>query len=486
MSLAGKLALRRTGGAFLLIAAAYAAARLWRLTAYSLRPDEIFSLQTARHDWTGLLGAAVRDAVHPPLFYLSLKAWIGLGGESELWLRLLPVLFALVTPVPFVLLGRQLGARWSAINLGLLLMAVNAYLVYYAQELRMYSLLPLLTLTSLWLFFRVKDGAHVDWKAWLALFAANLLLVYTHNFGWLVVAGEGVILLVSRRDRVRGFALSTAALLLLFAPWAYLVTRTLLGRGGLESNIGSFPRPSAVGDLGGYYVLLAGLTDSRALTVVGVTLINVVLLIMALRLGTQAAPAAEARRTRAGFWSLALFAAMPVLVVFLLSQVLPQSIWGTRFLVLSAAPYLLLVGMSVDALRPPWLRGASIALVAAYVVVAGAQGLRNTGKNDWRPLVQRMTAAEESREPGIVVYSFGSMDETIAFYANEAGEHRFSTRRIRDPGAMQGQHFWVAYRESLRPSPQEVLKASGYRVGEGLRDGFGAVLLPAWRDAPPD
>jgi len=91
-------------------------------------------------------------------------------------------------------------------------------------------------------------------------------------------------------------------------------------------------------------------------------------------------------------------------------------------------------------------------------------------------------AAEASRESGIPVHSFGYRDEIIAFYANEAGDRRFATGRIRDAGAMQGKHFWVAYRESARPSPREALQAAGYRVGEGFRDGFGAVLLPAWHD----
>ena len=97
-------------------------------------------------------------------------------------------------------------------------------------------------------------------------------------------------------------------------------------------------------------------------------------------------------------------------------------------------------------------------------------------------MVQRMMAAEASRESGIPVHSFGYRDEIIAFYANEAGERRFATRRILDASAMQGKHFWVAYRESARASPREALQAAGYRVGEGFRDGFGAVLLPAWRD----
>jgi len=152
----------------------------------------------------------VRDVVHPRLFHLLLKAWISLGGESELWL-----------------------------------------------------------------FFRYKDRARDDRRELIALFVVNLLLVYTHYFGWLVVAGEALVLLVGRRDKVRPFALSTAALLLMFGPWAYLVARTAHGRGGLASNIGSFARPSLLGDLGGFYALLTGVSDCRVLSVVGVTLINI-------------------------------------------------------------------------------------------------------------------------------------------------------------------------------------------------------------------
>jgi uncharacterized membrane protein len=482
MSTAGISPAWRSRAALLLVALAYAAARLWRLTTFSLRPDEIFSLQTARLDWSGVIDAAARDVVHPPLFYLLLKAWIGLGGQSELWLRLLPVSFALLTPVPFVLVGRRLGLSWHATQLALLLTAVNAYLVYYAQELRMYSLVALLTLGSLWLFFRFEGRARGEWTPLVALSVVNLLLVYTHYFGWLVVAGEGLVLLVRGRDRVRAFTLSAVALLLLFAPWGYRVTVVALARGGLDSNIGSFPRPRLVGDLGGYYGLLAGMLDSRPLTMIGVMLVHLPVLLLAMRLRPTVAPSAGERGSRVAFWSLALFGAMPVLVVFVLSQVLPQSIWGTRLLVLSAAPWLLLVGMSFDALRPPWLRRAAVALVTAYAVFAGVHGLRHSGRNDWRALTERMMAAEPSRGSGILVYSFGSMDETIAFYASEAGERRFTTRRIRDPGAIEGEHFWVAYRESAPPSPADVLTAGGYRVGDGFRDGFGALLRPAWRE----
>ena len=82
---------------FVLTVGMFVALRLWRLTTYSLRPDEIFSLETARQAWGGLILRATRDLVHPPLFYALLKAWIAIGGQSELWLRLLPVSMAVVS-----------------------------------------------------------------------------------------------------------------------------------------------------------------------------------------------------------------------------------------------------------------------------------------------------------------------------------------------------------------------------------------------------
>src|SRR4030095_7040618 len=107
---------------FALTGALFVAARLWRITTYSLRADEISALRRVSHDWIGTFVAIVRDGVHPPLFYVLLKVWIGIGGESEFWLRLFPVLTALAAIGPFFLLCRELGLRSAEINLALMLM----------------------------------------------------------------------------------------------------------------------------------------------------------------------------------------------------------------------------------------------------------------------------------------------------------------------------------------------------------------------------
>src|SRR5215470_18045029 len=111
----------------------YIAFRLWGLTRHSLYTDEIFSLEAARHNWSQLMAFVLEDIVHPPFFYMALKAWIAIGGESLLWLRLFPVLTSVLAIIPLVLPCRELRLGTRETNVALTLAAVNPYLVYYSQ-----------------------------------------------------------------------------------------------------------------------------------------------------------------------------------------------------------------------------------------------------------------------------------------------------------------------------------------------------------------
>src|SRR5213080_2775677 len=148
---------------FFSIVILYIAARFWRLTAGCLWFDEIFSVHAARHSWRELFSFVAADVVHPPLFYALLKIWIAAGGESLVWLRLFPFLISVAAIVPLMLLCRALQLNAAETNL---------------------------TLGSLWLFVRfVQEGARAR-KLLPALSAVNLLLVFTHYYGWMVLASE--------------------------------------------------------------------------------------------------------------------------------------------------------------------------------------------------------------------------------------------------------------------------------------------------------
>src|SRR5205814_7568263 len=94
--------------------------------------------------------------------------------------------------VPFICLCRDLRLNNWATILAFFFIAVNGSLIKYSQELRMYSLLMCLSLFSMWLFVRYfRNG-----KGIAVLTIVNILLVYTHYFGWFVIVSEIVILLL--------------------------------------------------------------------------------------------------------------------------------------------------------------------------------------------------------------------------------------------------------------------------------------------------
>ena len=109
----------------------------------------------------------------------------------------------------------------------------------------MYSLLLLVTLVSLWLCARLLNSAGTARRLLFALALVNLLLVYTHYYGWLVVACEAALLLLRDRRRLPSFMLTVAAVALLFAPWIAACARAAGAGGGLAENIGWIERPRA-------------------------------------------------------------------------------------------------------------------------------------------------------------------------------------------------------------------------------------------------
>jgi hypothetical protein len=419
-----------------LLVALYAAARLWRLTATCLWFDEIFSVQAARHTWGGLWSFAAADLIHPPLFYALLKLWASSGGDSLLWLRLFPALTSLLALAPFFLLARELRLARAETNAALLLMAANCYLIKYAQELRMYSLLLLLALASLWLFARLLNSEpsspklSAAPKLFLALGFVNLLLVYTHYYGWLVVACEAAFLLFKDRRRLPRFLLAVAALALLFAPWVAACVRASGEGGGLSQNVGWIGRPRAA-DLAEAFALFnepfyfQRSSDqplyARGGAALGLLLVGLPVLALLLRSLRRAkekdAPHKEttdggaliergthegARQGRVahegahdehveheGEWYrdaiifLAFFTLLPVALAFAASLALPFSVWGTRHVIIAAGPYFMLAGVALIRLRPFWLKSAALVLLCCWFFFVGALLLATRGDGDY-------------------------------------------------------------------------------------------------------
>src|SRR5215468_10772249 len=129
-----------------------AALRLHWLGHQSLWNDEGNTLRLVERSIPDLLVAASRD-IHPPGYYLALKAWWALTGESEFALRSFSAFMGVLTVACVYALGRSLFASGVGV-LASLLVALNAFSVYYSQEARMYAMLALVAAAAMLVFIR--------------------------------------------------------------------------------------------------------------------------------------------------------------------------------------------------------------------------------------------------------------------------------------------------------------------------------------------
>lgn len=179
--------------------------------------DEAFSALMARKPFSEIHAHLVYDA-GPPLYYDLLHLWRGFFGESELALRLLSLLFGLLSTI----LLYRFAARWlapRAAGWAALIWAAHPAVLFYSTQARNYTLLIVLFLVYLdALLCYLKQGK----AAMLALLSLALTLsVYNHNTGWFVGMAGGLSVLYLTRDWKRIAALFAAHLVpvILYIPW---------------------------------------------------------------------------------------------------------------------------------------------------------------------------------------------------------------------------------------------------------------------------
>ena len=162
----------------------------------SLWNDEAFSRHFALMPLARSLGYMTMD-VHPPLHLVILHFWIGLFGASAAAMRAMSLVFALLGLAAFLKLARALYGKKEALLTGFMF-CLMPLMVYYGVDARMYALLFCLSCLSGWLFWRVAQGEEKAKEAWMWV---SLALALTHITGALVLAGQGLYLLISRDRR---------------------------------------------------------------------------------------------------------------------------------------------------------------------------------------------------------------------------------------------------------------------------------------------
>ncbi|MBW7933478.1 MAG: glycosyltransferase family 39 protein [Gemmatimonadaceae bacterium] len=452
-----------------LAALAFAIFRLPELTRSSLWYDELFSMGVAELPLADALRRIVADHTNPPLFYLLLKGWMAIGGDSDHWVRLLPCLFSMLLGAALVWLAREVRTGTRAGLLAVALAAASPLSVDLATEVRGYSLLSLLACLSLAAV--LHDRARRTRETFALLTLINIALVHTHYFGWLTVGAELVTaMLVWPRDDARRVGRSTLFTAIAFLPWASAVLYHATTEVAPLRNVAWIAAPTVMDPLW----LFRDLTGRSGVAVADlgwIAFASVALIALAVtavrRRGMPPAALQEASKPPVA-GTLPLLAAagfVAPVAVFAVSSGGAQSLWVQRYLLGAAAPVALLTGIAIAALPP---RRLSVAAIAGFLwvgVACAALPQRAPTKFDWRRFVTRLERA-----------SVGGPRDVFALEAfTGAPLVRYATPGmrvavVRSLYQLPSGEFWLVYRRDsfATGTATDRLRAMGYRVVTAL------------------
>jgi len=203
--------------------------RTYCLDFQSLWSDEGISLQRAQMALPEMLDAMPVE--HMPGYFALLIGWVRLAGTSDFALRFLSLWASVLAVALIYRLARTFGtdkacgAPTAPVGTAAaLLLATNAFQLWYAQEARMYSWLLATALVSALALWQLVVRRGNSWL-WGGLYAvATAWCIYLHLYGALVPLAQAIFVVgwsIATGDG-RGFVRWTAASLAalsMFVPW---------------------------------------------------------------------------------------------------------------------------------------------------------------------------------------------------------------------------------------------------------------------------
>ncbi|MFW6063123.1 MAG: glycosyltransferase family 39 protein [Chloroflexota bacterium] len=378
-------------GAFVILGAVL---RLTALGRESLWFDEAVSYLTAELSAGQIANNTVKSS-HPPFYYLLMHLWLRFAPHTDAAIRLLGVIFDLLLIPAIYTLGTLLFRQRRPALVAALLAAMSPFHIFYSHELRMYTLLTLLStlIVLAYLLARQRQGLH-----WWGLFGvAALLAIYTHLFAFFLLLGVGLHALLQRQDRqaLHRTLLVGVGLGLLFIPWILiLAAESQYGLGSLRPLARSAPQSAALlKPLTTLIFLLFGYATSTWYSVLAMFLtlaLAAIILLELRRLRRQQ----KLRPLLIPALLVACVVGLPVVVYYARPFFLPERTMA------AASPFLLL--------SLAWLTTVRRSLLPVLVALCGATMLLGTllylSADPLKPPYRdAMEYVQEQRQPGDAV-----------------------------------------------------------------------------------
>ena len=376
--------------------------RAINLSTQSLWRDEVDAIRFSAWPLQELVTGLFQKGHNGPFFFLMLRPWRNLTGNSEFALRYPSTLMgALAVPLGYVL-ARQLGfSRRVGLLLGLLL-ATSPYLVWYGQEAKMYAMLLAAVTLAFIAYLKALSGVGARW--WVVFVVSTTLSFYLHILSPLMLTVYGVVALLyyaNLRHHWRAWLISMACLTVPYAPlviWQFSFLVSGDGRG--------HPFYPLHRELFLLFQLYTGGLWPMGLIII---IIFVFLLLCGLFFPNRRATLTPAKRALLTAWLL-----LPPLVVYIISLRVP--IFEDRYLIyITPAFYLITVlGLVLVRRQAKWLASLCLSLILAINLTGNWQQQRQPIKADFRAAAAYMSG--QPFPPATIMVQMPYLQHTLDYY----------------------------------------------------------------------
>jgi len=447
--------------------------------------DEAYSIMVAKQPLSQLLHLAAVDT-HPPLYYITLKAWAGAFGWGEFALRSLSVL-ALGGSLIFggLLVKRLFGVRAALVALPFIVLA--PFLLRYGFEIRMYALASFIGISATYVLVAAVE-AHTSTKRWVlyGIYAVLVALgVYTLYYTALLWAAHLLWLIyVTVKQRKSLFKapwlLAYVGSVILFLPWLPDFFRQV-NNGALAPISQAMTLENLLGivSFNFMYQPVWDLSALQSLLVLFVLGAGIFITVKALKVATK--------EERSKLLLLALYVLVPIALLTLVSLFRPMYV--ERYLAHIALGGMLFIGVAIAlATKKSTTLLQSIAALLIVVLFVGVAHLVQVGNYNFQRL-QKPDIAEAAKnlascqdgstilaaDPYVAIeLSYYVKDCDIYFYSEDAelsggyAPLSDSPLRISDPVlqlASEKSVFYVHYDQPKLDLPTSLQKSSEESYG---------------------
>lgn len=319
----------------------------------SLRLDEAQTLWQTSHPLMGVLRILAQD-VHVPLYFVAVRAWETLVGETPIAIRSFSLLCTLVSiPIFYALVRRMYGVTTAMMTI--VLVISSPFLLWYSAEGRMYTLLLLLTVINHYAFFRLWTRG--ERSAYWPLYIFSLALgAMTHYFFLFIPLMQGIFFFTNRslfaRHAVRNFCFAAGIVLLEYGGWFFY--RSAIGQINADPSLAP---PTTVDVFNVFTNFLFGFQGEETNTML--------LSLWPLAVLVACTLVAQRKKMQLETIYLVLSAFAPILITFGIS-VLVRPMFLSRYLIVTLPPLYILLAHIILSYR---YRTASVLFVSLVLLM---------------------------------------------------------------------------------------------------------------------